>query len=355
MNRPKYLIFGNGESSHLFKWVSELIKHYDVYILSPLGVHEKIKELIPAENIFSLHMPLRPEGGNAKMLMKVFTFRRIIKKLNPNVVNAHYVTSHGFISAILKKIFGLKYLLIQSAWGTDILVTPGKNFLYKFITKYSLNASDLITSDSEYMSSFIRKLSRMDCLTFPFGIDKMPELRIEEKDPDLFFSNRALTNNYNIDRVIHVFLRIVKENEKARLIISNDGELRKDLEDLVAKMNLNHAISFKGFLNAEEQAKIYRKASYFMSLPSSDSTSVSLLEAMAYGCVPLLSDLPANKEWVKNGVNGIIYSSEDDSNLNSIDLTFAFNENRAVIENKAIFSKSISGLIDNIDRKLLKM
>jgi hypothetical protein len=27
---------------------------------------------------------------------------------------------------------------------------------------------------------------------------------------------------------------------------------------------------------------------------------------MAYGCVPIVSDLPSNKEWIKDGVNGFI-------------------------------------------------
>ncbi len=43
-----------------------------------------------------------------------------------------------------------------------------------------------------------------------------------------------------------------------------------------------------------------------LSLPRSDSVSVSVLEAMAHGCVPLLSDLPANRELVRNGDNGLI-------------------------------------------------
>jgi glycosyltransferase involved in cell wall biosynthesis len=43
----------------------------------------------------------------------------------------------------------------------------------------------------------------------------------------------------------------------------------------------------------------------------SDGTSVSLLEAMAAGCVPVLSDLPANREWVVDGLNGFLVSDLD--------------------------------------------
>ena len=50
----------------------------------------------------------------------------------------------------------------------------------------------------------------------------------------------------------------------------------------------------------------YARARWYASLPTSDSVSVSVLEALAHGCIPLLSDLPANHELVRHGVNGWI-------------------------------------------------
>ena len=40
------------------------------------------------------------------------------------------------------------------------------------------------------------------------------------------------------------------------------------------------------------------KASVYVSAPASDATSAALLEAMAAGVVPVVNDLPANREWV---------------------------------------------------------
>jgi glycosyltransferase involved in cell wall biosynthesis len=51
---------------------------------------------------------------------------------------------------------------------------------------------------------------------------------------------------------------------------------------------------------------LYSKAKIWVSIPESDATSISLLEAMACGCIPIVSDLPANREWIKSGVNGIV-------------------------------------------------
>ena len=350
MNQQRYLIFGNAESTHLLKWVGELVKYYQVFILSPLGVHDKIRELVPEENIYCLHMSIHPEGGNAKLLTKLFRFKSIIKKINPDIVNAHYVTSHGFISALIKRIFGAKYFLIESAWGTDILVTPNKSSLYKRITKYSLNAADLITSDSDFMSNAIGEFSKVSCITFPFGLNEMPDVKKEDKDPNLYFSNRALTENYNIGKIIELFSQIIQTNKAAKLVISNDGALRGELENLVNKLGIEQNVTFKGFLDAREQGEVYKKTTYFFSIPTSDSTSVSLLEAMAYGCIPILSDLPANREWVEHGENGLILREEIIADLPSIENVFDFNRN--IISERAIFSKNMTELVDIINGKV---
>lgn len=349
MNKPRYLLFGNAESVHMLKWAKELVKHYNVFIISPLGVHTDIIKIIPESNIITLNLKLNPDGGNVTLLKKLFLFKRLIKQINPDIVNAHYITSHGFITAIIKNILGLKYVLVQSAWGTDILVTPNRSYLYKLITRYSLKKANLVTSDSEYMSDVIRKLSKTKCLTFPFGLDSLPDATIEEKDINLCFSNRALTENYNIDNVIYAFAAMALKNEKLKLIIANDGAKRDELIDITKNIGLSDRIEFKGFLSALQQNEIYRKATYYFSLPTSDSTSVSLLEAMAFGCIPILSDLPANREWVVNGKNGVIFTSKDDFVNHLPDNKSTFNENRNIIKKRAIFGNSILNLVEEMN------
>ena len=56
------------------------------------------------------------------------------------------------------------------------------------------------------------------------------------------------------------------------------------------------------------------KEELYISIPTSDSTSVTLLEAMAAGSLPIVSDLPANREWIEDGKNGFLL--EDMSKLN---------------------------------------
>ena len=48
-------------------------------------------------------------------------------------------------------------------------------------------------------------------------------------------------------------------------------------------------------------------ADLYISPAHVDGSSVSLMEALACGLPCLVSDIPANKEWVEDGVNGWLF------------------------------------------------
>ncbi len=349
----RYIIIGNAQSTHIVKWIRELVKYFDVYVISSTTTHKDIREIIRDSNVFDLKIPVKEEGGNVSLLKKFFVVKKIIIKINPHFVNPHYITSHGFLAAIIKKLTGLKFKLIQSAWGSDILVTPFKNPFYYNITRFCLNSADLTTSDSEYMTKIIKKMSKVKVSTFIFGIDKLPDIDIAIKDENLFYSNRMLSPNYNIDDVINFFKKIADENPKAKLIISHDGSKRSELENLVKRLKLTGKVSFKGFISLGDQKLFYSRSAIYISIPTSDSTSVSLIEAMAYGCIPMVSNIPANREWIDDGNNGIFYNpgiSYEDIQRMLAKKKFVFDKNRKIVSERAIFPKSFKEYVETIKK-----
>jgi glycosyltransferase involved in cell wall biosynthesis len=48
-----------------------------------------------------------------------------------------------------------------------------------------------------------------------------------------------------------------------------------------------------------------------VSTSRSDSTSISLLEAMAAGATPVVSDIPGNREWISEGEGGRFFPVGD--------------------------------------------
>lgn len=342
--KSKYLILADGKSPHTLKWLKELANFFELYLVSLNGINEVAYQYIQKENIYVVNESVNVSGGNRKLLLKYFDIKKIVEKLAPKYINAHYLSSYGVIAALIKRS-NPNLKLIQSTWGTDILVTPYENFIKRKIAAFALAKADLITSDSYFMSDKIVELSgnkRVE--TFAFGLDRVDKESQYEKNENLIFSNRALSKNYNINKIIEWFAGL--HNEKLNLVIANDGSLKNELQSLAESLSLEEQISFVGFLNKEAQDSLYKKAAYYISIPSSDSTAVSLLEAMSYGCYPIVSNLPANREWIIDNCNGSFFSEKMglpiiDDNIQSI--------NKNIINKKAIFSKSIANYVKRLE------
>ena len=60
----------------------------------------------------------------------------------------------------------------------------------------------------------------------------------------------------------------------------------------------------------EENLFWYAKSKFYVSIPDSDATSISLLEAMYYGCYPIVSSLPSKREWISDEVNGSYFKTD---------------------------------------------
>ena len=55
----------------------------------------------------------------------------------------------------------------------------------------------------------------------------------------------------------------------------------------------------------------------YLSAAKSDSSPVSLIEAMAVGLIPIAADIPGVREWLSNE-NGFLFARNDKNSLNKI-------------------------------------
>jgi len=341
--KSKYLLFSDGTSPHTLKWVKELSQHFELYLVSLNGMNKSLLEYIDEDKIYVLTESVKTSGGNFKLLLKYFEIKKIVDEISPLYVNAHYLSSYGVLAALLKKS-NRTIKLIQSTWGSDVLVTPFEGKLKFYMAKFALSCADVISSDSYFMTDKINEIYK-NCytMTFPFGLEKFDKDEDIEKDKDLIFSNRMLSENYNIDSIIKWFS---KQSSNYRLVIAHNGVMRDELERLVETLNLETKVSFVGFLNIEEQAYFYRTAKYYISIPTSDSTAVSLLEAMRYGCYPIVSNLSANREWILDNVNGKFF---DENYVLEKQIKYdVININQEMILQKAIFENSIRLYVERL-------
>ena len=301
----RLVLLGDGESPHLLKWARALADRVELYAASTRGFAAGFDAAVPVSRRIALQTRPVAAGGNVGVLRVLPRLARWLRDIDADWIHAHYLTSHGTLAWLAKRVYGLRGQLVGSAWGSDILVAPERSAVVRWVTSRVLRACALTTSDSAHMAARKRALGAREVMVFPFGLDALPQDGFE-KSEHLFFANRSLEPLYAPQRVLDVFAAASRLWPDAELVVANDGSLRGALRQASAAAAWGARVRFVGRLDAEAQAHWYRHARWYLSLPSSDSVSVSVLEAMAHGCVPVLSDLPANRELVRDGVNGVI-------------------------------------------------
>lgn len=304
------MLLGDGQSPHLLKWARALARlpQFELWIASSRGFMPGFDEVLPPARRLAMNTQPDAGGGNVALLRHLPRLANWLRRVDATWIHAHYLTSHGTLAWLAQRLYGVRGRLIGSAWGSDILVTPQRNALWRSATRRVLRACALTTSDSQVMARRMRQWGAAEVMVFPFGLEALPpEPGPEAKDDALFFSNRALEPIYDPGRVLDMFHAL--ELPQAQLVVAHTGSLLEPLRAHARALGLARRVRFVGLLDAAAQAQWYGRARWYFSLPLSDSVSVSVLEAMAHGCVPILSDLPANRELVRDGDNGLIVSA----------------------------------------------
>ncbi len=300
------MLLGDGQSPHLLKWARALAPRVELWAASSRGFDAGFDALLPAERRLALQTRPDFEGGNAALLLQLPRLARWLRRLRPDWIHAHYLSSHGTLAWLATRWLGVPGRIVGTAWGSDILVAPGRSTALRWLTRRVLKACALTTSDSRDMALKMQALGAREVVWLPFGLERLPPSPpAQPKQDHLFYANRGLEPIYAPDRVLRVFAALGADWPDARLVVANDGSLRQRLErQVAADAALASRVRFVGRVDAAVQDDWYARARWYISQPASDAVSVSVLEAMAWGCLPLLSDLPANRELVRSGDNG---------------------------------------------------
>jgi glycosyltransferase involved in cell wall biosynthesis len=306
----------------------------------PSGV-KKIKFQDPRVLPIPFDIRLAHHKGSAawvfKMLGRAVIFRKHIRTINPDLLIGHGISGtnpYGFCSALSGY-----HPFLAVVWGSDILIEAKNSLIFRLIAKYVLNKADGVIVDSDVQKKAAIELgcNENKIWKFPWGID------LEDFNPDIsgletrrilgwennkiIISNRSHFPVYGIEYLIGAIPIVVKEMPEARFLIIGDGPLTKALKKMTKKLGVTRYASFVGRVPNQQISRYLKAADIYVSTSFSDGTSASLLEAMACGLPVVVTDIPANNEWIQNGKNGFLVPIEDSKTLAEKIIFLAKNNN----------------------------
>jgi glycosyltransferase involved in cell wall biosynthesis len=248
---------------------------------------------------------------------------RTLKEINPDFVHIHAQDYYSPAVILSRKPF------LLTSWGTEVLRLPRENPFIRYLAKITAVKASRITVDAEILKEIwiAQGIPNSKVEVIPFGVDlqtfnpKADGSKVRQdlkilKDDTVLISTRALHNShYNVESFIRAIPLILKSHHNVKFIVKGKGPLEGYLRILVNKLGVSEHVRFVGIVPHSQMANYLAAADIYVSTCFVDTTSVSLLEAMACGLAPLVTDIPGNREWIENGVNGLLFQPKNPEEL----------------------------------------
>lgn len=308
MKKTRIVILGDNASTHIQKWIKaiEADAEIELHVISML-------DGIRLEGV-TYHMLKEYTKTRVDYLLNVLKVRSILKKVQPDILHAHYATSYGLLGAIS----GVHPYII-TGWGADIFDSPA-NPILRFFLKYTFRKADGITVLTEVTRQEIKKLTPKPVDLIPFGVDLKKFKPSENKVEDgvvRFGTIRTLSEKYGVEYLIRGFAEVEKKYKDVFLEIVGDGELRQSLEQLVMQLGIQEKVKFHGFVGQnndfQKYMSILQNLDVFaiLSILDSETFGVAGVEASACGIPVLASRVGGLVEVIADNETGLLVPAKN--------------------------------------------
>ena len=329
---PPY-INGVSTSVHMLKIALENLGH-EVFVVT---VNQKASSYDFEEDGHIIKVPGVKTGIYDYRLTSMYPLKiaKKIKKMNLDIIHVHTEFSIGSFGRIIAKQLNIPIVATYHTYYEDYLyyVTKGyfnyisKNLL-KTLTQFYADktVNSLIVPAEKIKDLFINKYNyKKEIAVIPTGIaierfykenvdkNKKEEiyksLKVDKDDFLILFVGRVAEEK-NIEFLIEAHKKLVKEDNKYKLIIVGDGPDIKNLKELSKDIKDN--VVFAGKSLWEDVPCYYDIADIFVTASRSETQGLTVLEALASSTPVVCANDPSYIDAIVPGSNGFVFDIEEE-------------------------------------------
>jgi glycosyltransferase involved in cell wall biosynthesis len=255
------------------------------------------------------HHPLRrecdPMRNNLYYLAAVPAVRRLVRRITPDILHAHFLTSNGLVAAAS----GF-HPLVVSARGSDVHASMPRR-LRRALIRFVMSRADLVNPVSQELGTLVASLgvpsTKMLCLTQGIDTERFTLARQRARGPVTMICTRKLQAPYQPEVIVQALARVAEQGHDFRFTFAASGRDEPAVRRLVREQGLAAQVEFLGGYSQDALPSLLAAADVYVSASLWDGTSPALLEAMAAGTYPVVTDCPANREWLYGDDGGMLF------------------------------------------------
>lgn len=241
----------DGESVHTKRWLKYFVgKGYDVHLITSTAkpikgvkIHELRFSL--ARNAYFL--------AHASFPLRAWKIRKTVRKINPDVLHAHYITNYGLCGALS----GF-HPLILSPWGSDIATDPERSRIKKLLIRFAFERADLVQINTELGK---KRLIELGCdprkiFMQQWGVDTnrfSPKARSQSLRRKLGIDDvysvlcaRYWRPLYNVEMFVKAIPLVLKRIKNVKFVMLGGGPLEPKLKKLARRLEVYENMVFIG-------------------------------------------------------------------------------------------------------------
>lgn len=319
MAEPLHVLFiARPDTIHARRWIDAVAERGVRCTLAAVASREErtsMEGIDTAVVLPALH--LRDPRYPVRFLANVRALRRTIERCRPDILHAHFVEVCGWLGG-----FSGFHPWGITAWGSDLLVLPARSRtgIGGMLTRRSVRRADFLTAPSEPLLQAARSLGAPPDRTVRmlWGVDRKrfnpaaspvewrDRLDVPEGVP-LVVSPRRMEALYRIEDILDAWEIVQARGRGGVLALATDGgSLEPAIRERVASGPCPESVRILPHLGYEEMPGLMAAADLVVSVPESDGTPMSVLEALATGTPVIASELPSLQPWVIEGRTGVL-------------------------------------------------
>lgn len=276
-----------------------------------------VKYLLPEKSVYNVMDPCVwikdctsfKEGWNINFLNKAV--KQIIDQL-PCVFIANHLNILVLAAYIAKKLYPSKINIVSIVHGGNESILEWNYKIEPYVDIIIGVAENGICNKLRNFGISSDKIIRVVCpIACPEHLNRNYS---EENQPiKLGYAARLEINDRDkrVDYLIPLIEKLEKSKVKYVLSVAGKGDYEWFLKEFVRKYKLEDHIKVLGFVNRDEMPDFWSKQDIFINMSDSEGNCMSMLEAMAQGNVPVLTDVSGVRDSITDGENGFIVNCGD--------------------------------------------
>lgn len=120
------------------------------------------------------------------------------------------------------------------------------------------------------------------------------------------YAGRIVKQAKRADLLVELIGALEKKEMDYIFEIAGEGECTIPISAYVSENSLQDRVHLTGRLPKSEMDSFWKNQDVFVNVSEYEGTSLSMLEAMGYGCVPVVTDVSGAREFIEDKKNGYI-------------------------------------------------